>query len=161
MAVLPIIPGNDPLLHQRSKRVRRIDSSIERLIDDMLDTMHEAGGVGLAAPQVGVLLRVIVIELPGEDPIALIDPEIIKSSGEQEVTEGCLCLPGYKGKIKRPLKVTAKGKDRNGKLVRIKGEGLLAEALEHEIDHLNGILYIDHLESIEKLERIESEEGLI
>ncbi len=161
MAVLPILPANDPILRQRSKRVRNIDSSIERLIDDMFDTMHETGGVGLAAPQVGVLLRVIIIELPGDDPIALINPEIIKRSGEQEVREGCLCLPGYRGKVKRPLKVTAKGKDRNGKDTRIKAAGLLAEALDHEIDHLNGILYIDHLESMEKLERIEGEEGLI
>ena len=161
MAVLPILPANDPILRQRSKRVRNIDSSIERLIADMFDTMHEEGGVGLAAPQVGVLLRVIIIELPGDDPIALINPEIIKRSGEQRVTEGCLCLPGYRGKVKRPLKVTAKGKDRNGKDTRIKAAGLLAEALDHEIDHLNGILYIDHLESMEKLERIEGEEGLI
>ena len=155
MAVLPILPANDPILRQRSKRVRNIDSSIERLIDDMFDTMHETGGVGLAAPQVGVPLRVIIIELPDEEPIALINPEIIKRSGEQEVTEGCLCLPGYRGKVKRPLKVTAKGKDRNGKDTRIKAVGLLAEALDHEIDHLNGILYIDHLESIEELEMIE------
>ena len=152
---MPILPASDPLLRQRSKKVSRIDSSIERLIDDMIETMHDAGGVGLAAPQVGVLLRVIVIELPGEELIALINPEIVKRAGEQEVTEGCLCLPGYKGELKRSQTVTVKGRDRNGKMVRIRGEGLMAEALEHEIDHLNGTLYIDHLESMDRLERIE------
>jgi len=121
----------------------------------MIETMHQANGVGLAAPQVGVSLRVIVVQMPGEEPIALINPEIVKCAGEQEVTEGCLSVPGYYGEIKRPAEVTIKGKDRRGKAVRIKATGLMAEAIEHEIDHLNGMLYINHVESPEKLHKIE------
>ena len=155
MAVLPILPADDPRLREKAKRVSRIDDSIQRLIDDMLETMHSFSGVGLAATQVGVPLRVIVIELPGEELVSLINPEIVKRSGEQTVEEGCLCLPGYRGEIKRSLSVVVKGRNRQGKVVRIKGEGLLAQALEHEIDHLNGILYIDHLESMDQLHKIE------
>jgi peptide deformylase len=143
------------LVRQKSKRVKRIDASIHRLLDDMVETMRAASGVGLAAPQVGVLLRVIVIELPEHGLIELINPEIIKVSGEQEVEEGCLCLPGYVGQIKRGQVVRAKGLNRAGKLVRIKGEGLLAEALQHEIDHLNGVLFVDHLESMDRLRKLE------
>ncbi len=132
-----------------------IDGSIQRLIDDMIETMRDAGGAGLAAPQVGVPLRVIVIELPGEEPFALINPEVVRRSGEREVIEGCLCVPGYRGSIKRSLSVTVKGQNRDGKLVRIKATELLAQALEHEIDHLNGMLYIDHVESMDKLYHIE------
>ncbi|MDP2728539.1 MAG: peptide deformylase [Dehalococcoidia bacterium] len=155
MAVLPILPASSPIVHQKSKRVKCFDESIHRLLKDMAETMRAADGVGLAAPQVGVLLRVIVIELPEEGPIELINPEIIKATGEREVEEGCLCLPGYVGEIKRSEVVKAKWLDRDGKLVRIKADGLLAEALEHEIDHLNGILFVDHLESLDKLRKIE------
>lgn len=154
MAVLQLSVYPDPVLRLKAKRVKKIDRSILQLIDDMVETMYATGGVGLAAPQVGVSLRVAVIELPGEETIVLVNPEIVKRSGEIEVTEGCLSVPGYRGEIKRPEKVTAKALDRNGKAFRIKGEGLLAEALEHEIDHLNGVLYIDHLDSIDDLEKI-------
>ena len=144
---------NDPVLRQKAKRVPSIDVSVQRLIDDMIQTMQQANGVGLAAPQVGISLRVIVLQIPGQEPIALINPEIVKRIGEQEVTEGCLSVPGYYGEIKRSAEVTVKGKDRRGKVVRIKAMGLMAEALEHEIDHLNGVLYIDHIESPEKLHK--------
>lgn len=117
--------------------------------------MRAAGGVGLAAPQVGVLLRVIVIELSQGEIIELINPEIVKATGEREVEEGCLCLPGYVGRIKRSEVVKAKGVDRDSKPVRIKADELLAEALEHEIDHLNGILFVDHLESLDDLHKVE------
>lgn len=157
MAVRPIINHPNPLLRQKSKRVRNVDESIQCIIDDMVDTMHQTQGVGLAAPQIGVLLRVIVIELPGEEVLALVNPEIVRRSGERLVEEGCLCVPGYRGEIKRSEKVTAKGLDRHGKEIRIKGEGLLAQALEHETDHLRGVLYIDHLESVDKLYRIGEE----
>lgn len=157
MAILPIITMDNPLLHQKSKRVRSIDDSIQKLIDDMIETMHHIGGAGLAAPQIGVSLQVAVIELPGDEVITLINPELVKRSGECEVIEGCLSLSGYRGEIKRSASVTVKGRDRQGKLVRLKGEGLLAQALEHEIDHLNGIVYIDHLESMDKLYKIEPE----
>jgi len=149
---------DNPLLHQKAKRVRKIDGSIQKLIDDMIETMHHTGGAaGLAAPQVGVPLQVVVIELPDEDVITLINPEVVKSWGERDVTEGCLSLPGYRGEIKRSESVTVKGRDRYGKEIRLKAEGLLAQALEHEIDHINGVVYIDHLESVDNLYQIEPE----
>lgn len=141
----------DSVLRQKAKKVPVIDSSIQKLIDNMIETMQQANGVGLAAPQVGVSLRVIVIQMPGEPPIAIVDPEIVERAGVQEVTEGCLSVPGYYGEIKRSAQVTVKGKDRQGKRMKIKAIGLMAEALEHEIDHLNGIVYIDHIESQDKL----------
>jgi peptide deformylase len=158
MAVRAIccLPG-DLVLRQKARRVTAIDSSIQRLIDDMLETMQQANGVGLAAPQIGVPLRVVVIQLPDEEPVALVNPEIVKRSGEREVVEGCLSVPGYAGDIKRSLSVTAKGRDRQGKPVRIKASGLMAQALEHELDHLNGVLFIDHIESSAKLHRVEAE----
>ncbi len=152
MAEIRVYP--DPVLRQKSKRVKHIDGAIARLIDDMVETMHEVGGVGLAAPQVGTPLRVVVIELPGEEILVLVNPEIVKRSGERQVEEGCLSIPGYRGEIKRSEKVTAKGLDRRGREIRIKGEGLLAQVLEHEIDHLNGITYIEHLESIDNLSQV-------
>ena len=124
----------------------------------MLETMHAASGVGLAAPQVGVPLRVIVIGMPGEEYIALINPQIVRRTGERLVNEGCLSIPGYVGEIKRAESVRVKGRDQNGKEIRIKADELLAQALEHEIDHVNGVLYIDHLESMDKLRKIEPEE---
>jgi peptide deformylase len=158
MAILPLAMMDNPVLHQKAKRVRKIDGSIQKLVDDMIETMHHIGGAaGLAAPQVGVPLQVVVIELPGEDVITLINPEVVKSRGERDVTEGCLSLPGYRGELKRSESVTVKGRDRQGKLVRLKAEGLLAQALEHEIDHINGVVYIDHLESVNNLHKIEPE----
>jgi peptide deformylase len=169
MAVLPIVKAENPVLRQKAKKVSRIDASIQKLIDDMIETMHAAHGVGLAAPQVNVPLRVIVVQeydedeegrlIPGE-VITLINPEIIKTSGVYEVDEGCLSLPGYMGTIKRAEKVTAKGTNRDGKEIRIKADGLLAEALQHEVDHINGILYFDHLPSTDQLRRLKPpEEG--
>jgi len=131
---------------------------MQKLIDDMIETMRGASGAGLAAPQIGKLLRVIVIGLPEEEPFALINPQIVKKSGEREVVEGCLCLPGYRGEIKRAVSVIAKGRDRHGKEVRLKAEGLLAQTLEHEIDHLNGILYIDYLDGKDSLYEIAGRE---
>ena len=157
MAVLTVLTLPEPILRQKSKRVRSIDGSVWKLAGDMIETMHAASGVGLAAPQVGVPLRVIVIGMPEEEDFVLINPEIVRRSGERVVTEGCLSVPGYFGEIKRAQRVTVKGKDLSGKEVRIKAEELLAQALEHEIDHINGVLYIDHLESDEKLHRIEPE----
>ena len=158
MAILILTMMDNPLLHQKAKRVRKIDGSIQKLIDDMIETMHHIGGAaGLAAPQVGVPLQVVVIELPGEDVITLINPEVVKSWGERDVTEGCLSLPGYRGEIKRSESVTVKGRDRYGKQIRLKADGLLAQALEHEIDHINGVVYIDHLESVDNLYQIEPE----
>jgi peptide deformylase len=159
MAVLSLTSVDDPVLHQKAKRVRRIDGSIEKLIDDMIDTMHATGGAaGLAAPQVGVPLQVIVVEMPDEEPVAIINPEIVKSLGEHEVGEGCLSIPGYRGTLKRSEKVTVKGRDRSGKEIRIKADGLLAHALQHEVDHINGIVYVDRLESMDDLQEIGAEQ---
>ena len=130
-----------------------------KLMADMQDTLHaEEGRVGLAAPQVGVSLRAAVICLPGEEDIILINPEIVRKKGERTVTEGCLSIPGYIGQIKRAESVTAKGQDINGKEMRIKATELLAQALEHEIDHLDGVLYVDHLEDPDDLRQIEAED---
>jgi peptide deformylase len=158
MAVLSIRVVPDPVLRQKAKRVKAIDGSIKKLVADMIETLHaEPGRVGLAAPQVGVSLRVIVIGIPEEEDIALINPEIVRRKGERMVTEGCLSVPGYFGVVKRAESVRAKGRDVNGKEVKIKAGELLAQALEHEIDHLNGMLYVDHLESPDKLYKIEPE----
>ena len=156
MTVLPILEFPNVLLRQRAKKVRRIDRTIQRLADDMIDSLGHAGGVGLAANQVGVLRRVIVIQLPDEEePRVYINPEIVHREGQREVTEGCLSLPGYTGVITRAIWVKAKMLDRESKLVRIRAEELLAQALEHEIDHLNGILYMDHLKEHQELTQIE------
>jgi peptide deformylase len=157
MAILPIRTVPEPILRQKSKRVKSIDGSVRKLAGDMIETMHAASGVGLAAPQVGVPWRVIVIGMPGEEDFVLINPEVVRRSGERLVTEGCLSVPGYFGEIQRAQRVTVKGKDLSGKETRIKAEELLAQALEHEIDHLNGVLYIDHLESTDKLHKVEPE----
>lgn len=137
------------MLRERARRIRTVDKSILKLIDDMWETMYDAPGVGLAAPQIGVSLRLVVIDVhdPNHERIALINPEIVKRSGERRVDEGCLSVPGFRGEITRSVKVLAKGIDPySGKEVRIKAQDdLMAEALEHEIDHVNGIIYIDYL----------------
>jgi len=160
MAVLQIRTLPDPVLRQKAKRVTRIDTSIRKLIDDMIDTLRaDPNRAGLAAPQVGVLLRVAVIELPEQELITLVNPEIVKKEGERIVQEGCLSIPGYFGEIKRAVTVKVKAKNRDGKEFRLKAEGLLAQALEQELEHLDGILYIDHLESSEQLfEAVKEEE---
>ncbi len=159
MAILQIRTLPDPILRQKAKRVTRIDNSVQKLIDDMIDTVRaEPNRAGLAAPQVGVLLRVAVIELPEQGLITLVNPEVTKKEGERIVQEGCLSIPGYFGEIKRAVTVKVKAKDRYGRQFRLKAEGLLAQALEQETEHLDGILYIDHLESDEKLFEITEEE---
>jgi peptide deformylase len=152
MSVRPIRIAGDPVLREKAKKVRKVDESIQKLIDDMIDTMHNAPGVGLAAPQVGVSLRVVVIETPDDGLMALVNPEVVKKSGERRLTEGCLSVPGYQAVVPRSKQVTVKALDREGKEVRIKAvDSLLAQALEHEIDHINGVLYIDYLTSEDDL----------
>ncbi len=159
MAVLPIRVFPDPVLKQKAKRVGTIDGSIRKLISDMIETMHAAPGrVGLAAPQVGVPLRVIVIGIPEAEDIVLINPVLVRKRGERLVEEGCLSVPGYFGQVNRAETVTARGRDRRGREIRIKADGLLAQALEHEIDHINGTLYLDHLESTDNLHKVEPKE---
>ena len=158
MAVIPVRTLPDPVLKQKAKKVTGVDPSIRKLISNMIDTMYEYNGVGLAAPQVGVSLRIVVIHMPEEnaEEIVLINPEIIKKTGEREIEERCLSVPGYAGTVKRAVKVTAKARDANFKEIRIKADGLLAQALEHEIEHLQGILYIDHLVSPDTLIKVTS-----
>jgi len=157
VAVLPILTQEAPILRQRAKRVPRVDDSIRKLIDDMVDTMVAAPGVGLAAPQVGVGLRVAVIKTDQNLHI-LVNPEMVKAEGEQIGMEGCLSVPGYVGEVKRALRVVARGLNRNGRMVRVKGDGLLARAIQHEIDHLDGILFTDRLTSLGTLRKVELEE---
>jgi peptide deformylase len=159
MAIRPICTLPDPVLRRKAKRVHIIDNSIKKLVRDMLETLHaEPGRVGLAAPQIGVPLRVIVIGIPEQEDLVLINPEMVRRRGEQLLDEGCLSVPGYFGQIRRSESVTVKGRDQNGKEVRVRAEGLLAQALEHELDHLNGTLYIDHPEVPETLRKVEPEE---
>jgi peptide deformylase len=153
MPLRRIVTAEDPILRQRTKKVSSFDSSLHRLLDDMLETMRDAPGVGLAANQVGVPLQVAVIEI--DDRITeLINPQVVKVSGVQLDWEGCLSIPGYVAEVGRAAKVTVKARDRHGRQFRVKGEELLARALLHEIDHLNGALYIDYLDSLEELVRV-------
>lgn len=162
------VENDNPTLRQKSKKVKRVTPAVQTLINDMVETMRAAPGMGLSAIQVGVPLRVIVVELPEdeEDPqsgklYALVNPEIVRASEEiVEMEEGCLSIPGYIGFIKRPEAVTVKGLNRRGKPVRVKARGLLARVLQHEIDHLEGVLFPDRLESPDKLFKLEPvEEG--
>ncbi|MDO8568595.1 MAG: peptide deformylase [Dehalococcoidales bacterium] len=156
MAVLPIRTFPDPVLKKKSRKVSTLDGSVKKLIADLLETVHAAPGrAGLAAPQVGVSLRVAVISVPEGKDTVLVNPVLVRRSGERLIDEGCLSVPGYYGYVKRAESVTVKGLNARGKEVRIKADGLLAQALEHEIDHLNGILYLDHLEGMDKLHKVE------
>ena len=169
MAIRPILQGNEVVLRQKARKVRDFGPSLQVLIDDMVETMRAAPGIGLAAPQIGVPLQVAVMELPKEekeenqDPyrgklIVICNPEIVKSWGEEEGQEGCLSLPEYVGEVKRAARVIVKARDRREKEIRIRAEGLMARVLQHEIDHLNGSLFIDRVESLEKLYRLEPSE---
>jgi peptide deformylase len=160
MAVLPIRKVPDPVLRKKTRRVPGIDKSVKKLIADMRETLHaEEGRAGLAAPQVGVSLRITVINInpEEEEDIILINGEIVRRKGERVISEGCLSIPGYTGQVKRAESVTAKGLDINGKEFRIKAEGLLSQAIEHELDHLDGVLYIDKLENKESFRKIQPE----
>lgn len=155
MAIRQLRYIGDPILRKRSKEVEEINDRIKTLLDDMVETMYENEGVGLAAPQVGVLRRVIVIDI-GEGPIKLINPEIIFEEGEFIDSEGCLSIPDKAGTVKRPEKVRVKYLDENGEEKIIEGTGLLSKALCHEIDHLDGILFIDKM--IDEIDTEEDEE---
>lgn len=149
MALRNIRTNGDDVLRKKSRKVEEINDRIHTLIKDMFDTMYNADGVGLAAPQVGILKRVIVIDV-GDGPVALINPEIISGEGEQIDEEGCLSIPGRGGNVLRPYKVKVKALNEKGEEVIVEGEELFARALCHEIDHLEGVLFIDKI--------IESEE---
>lgn len=146
MAIRKIREMGDPVLTKRCKEVTEITPRIQELIDDMFETLYEANGVGLAAPQVGILKRIVVIDVTGEDPILMINPKIIETSGEQEGYEGCLSVPGKSGYVTRPNYVKAVAYDENMEPFEIEGTELLARAICHELDHLDGHLYVEKVE---------------
>ena len=147
MSVLDIRRAGDPVLKEKAKPVAKITKTVRSLLDNMVQTMQEADGVGLAAPQVGVSLRVVVIDV-GEGLIELINPEIVASEGCETGTEGCLSIPGMYGDVERFTAVTVQGIDRHGASITVQGSGLLARALQHEIDHLEGVLFVERAQSV-------------
>ena len=146
MAIRQIRLSNDEILRKTSREVEEVNDKIRELLQDMLETMHRYNGVGLAAPQVGVLKRVIVIDLyDGSKPLQLVNPKIVKAKGKQEVEEGCLSFPNEYAKLIRPKEVVVEALNEKGEKVKIVGKDLLAQALAHEIEHLNGILFVDNM----------------
>ena len=146
MAIRTIRENGDEILKKKSREVEKIDDRLQILIDDMIETMHKYEGVGLAAVQVGILKRVLVIDLyDDKGPIAMINPVILKEKGEQEVDEGCLSFPNQFAKVIRPAEVTVEYTDREGKKVKVKAKELFAQAISHEVDHLNGEVFIDKI----------------
>lgn len=158
MPIRKIITAENPTLRKKAKKVRRFDSSISKLIEDMFETMHAANGAGLAAPQIDLSIRVFVAEYE-DRRLALVNPEIIKAEGEALGSEGCLSIPGYYGdNIRRAESVVVKGQDVHGKDIRVRAEGWLARILQHEIDHLDGVLFLDRLDRPEDLREVGDEE---
>ena len=149
MAKLKIVKVGDDILRKKCRPVEEITPKITQLLDDMIETMREAQGVGLAAPQVGILRRIVVIEVEEGTVIELINPKIIAYAGEQDGTEGCLSVPGKWGMVKRPMHVTVRATNRHGEEFELNGSELLARAICHELDHLDGRLYIDIARNIE------------
>jgi peptide deformylase len=169
MAVKPILTAEHPVLHKKAIKVSQFGDSLKRLVEDMFDSMHAVQGLGLAAPQIGVSQRVFIVDLPAEvdeegreiapaETYVLVNPEIVKTRGEEELEEGCLSVPGYRGLVRRATQVVIKGQDIQGRSVRYRAEGLLAQAFQHENDHLEGVLYLDLLEAPDKIWRIDVEE---
>jgi peptide deformylase len=156
MSVLKIRTNPDPALRKKAKKIGSVDDSVRKLIDDMIETMQEAYGVGLAANQVGVPLRIVVVQVPEQEVLVLVNPVIVETKGERTVIEGCLSLPGYQAEVTRAESVRIQARDRNGKLFRKRGTELLAQVMQHEIDHLNGVLYIDYLKDKSQLMKTDS-----
>ena len=159
MAVRPILNFDQPVLREKAKKVARVDMSIQRLIDDLAETMLAAPGAGLAANQIGVALRVCVVKGDDNQIWALVNPTIVKSDGTQVGYEGCLSYPGWVGEVARYETVVVKGRNRHGKEVRIKSSGFTARAFQHELDHLDGILFIDRLTNLDTLRRVDELEA--
>ena len=146
------------MLRRKAKKVHRVDSYIRGLVEDLIDTVYEANGAGLAAPQIGVPLRAIVTNVDDRLHVIL-NPEIVEESAEEvEADEGCLSIPGWYGPVKRKERVTVRGLGRTGKPMKVKSEGWEARALQHEVDHLNGVLFIDRMEDRSKLHKVETSE---
>ena len=152
--IRPILKYGDSILHDRARPVDAMTAEVEKLIDDMIDTMYAAPGVGLAAPQVGVALRIFVVDISvGRDPAGLmvfVNPEFVERDGMQLEEEGCLSVPGFNATVVRPTRAVIKGLDRHGEPVQIEGVGLLARAFQHEMDHLDGTLFVDRLRGLQK-----------
>lgn len=162
MAIRRILVEGDPVLNKVSRPVTSFDSRLHVLLDDMIETLHDANGVGLAAPQVGILRQAVVVLDQEEHVIELINPEIIATEGEQVGLEGCLSVPGFYGEVKRPMKVRVRAQDRHGNTFEVEDEGITARCFCHEIDHLSGHLFdelTDKLYSLEELEQMEEEKG--
>ncbi len=160
MALRNIREIGDGVLNKKCKEVKEMTPRTKELIEDMLETMYEANGVGLAAPQVGVLKRIVVIDVTGEDPYVMVNPRILETSGEQTGNEGCLSVPGKTGTVTRPNYVKAVAYDENMELYELEGTELLARAICHELDHLEGKLYVDMVEGpLMNVEDLEDEEG--
>lgn len=158
MAIRRIVQFGEPVLKQKAKRIHRVDASIQKLIDDLIDTVDAAHGAGLAAPQIGIPLRAIVTYVD-DNLNVVINPEITEQSDEEiEAEEGCLSIPGWWGPVKRKERVTVRGLNRKGKSVKIKAEGMEARAFQHEVDHLDGILFVERMEDRRLLHKVESEE---
>lgn len=158
MAIRNIVKKGDEILTKRAKEVTDISDRITELLDDMIETMRENDGVGLAAPQVGVLRRVFVIEI--EDELyEMINPEIICTEGSQIADEGCLSVPGYVGTVDRPAYIKMKGLNRKGEKIEVEGKDLLAVALSHEYDHLEGVLFVEKASELKELEDVENDRG--
>src|SRR6266702_3409207 len=154
MAIHTVITSENPILRQKAKKVHRFDPSMQKLVENMFETMHVSHGVGLAAPQIALSIRVFVAEFE-DRKVAMFNPEIIKAEGEELGTEGCLSIPGYVGEnIRRATSVVVKGQDARGKPMRVRAEGWLARILQHEIDHLDGILFLDRLDRPEDLREV-------
>lgn len=145
MAIRNLRFGGDAILRKTSKEVKEVTPKVKELIDDMLETMYESNGVGLAAVQVGILKRIVVIDV-GEGPLVMINPQVIKTEGTQTGDEGCLSVPGKAGQVTRPMQVTVRYMDEDGETYELEGEALLARAICHECDHLDGKLYVDLVE---------------
>lgn len=155
MAVRTIYGFDHPTLREKAKKVSKVDASVVKLIDDLAETMLAAPGAGLAAPQVGVPLRVFVVRGEENQVIGLVNPELVRGDGVQVGYEGCLSYPGWVGEVARYENVTVKGRNRHGKEVRIKATGFTARAYQHELDHLDGILFIDRLTSLDTLRELD------
>jgi peptide deformylase len=153
MAILPIRVFPDPILRKKARLIKRVDDVIRKLAHDMIETMQNANGVGLAGPQVGELKRIVTIQVPEQDAFAMINPEITEREGQREVTEGCLSIPGYQGLVTRSVSIKARALDEDGGRFKLSAEELLAQAIEHEVDHLNGIVFLDHLIAHEELRK--------
>lgn len=146
MAIRIVRENGDEILRKKSREVEVVDEKIKQILEDMVETLHSYNGVGLAGPQIGLLKRLVVIDLyDDKGPLKLVNPKIIKQKGEQEVEEGCLSFPNQFAKIIRPAEVVIEAMDENGKKIKIKGTGLLAQAISHELDHLDGILFVDKI----------------